>query len=295
MNTQVKLIRRSKRTGRPRRGFVLLMSVLLIALAGMILTALARHGLLVAGETCSAQVDLQRRWGTLFLSRVLLSDPERLVARYVESDAERRRALPLNESVELGKTLFRVTLDDESRKLNINRLRAVVGPGRATETLRRFGGGAAVHLKPLAGGVLGMRPFDSWGHLLEIEPTDDARRQWRQIRNLADSITCWGSAKVNIHRCRSDVLRLIGTLAAGPITADRIVALRRDHPDLSASELFSKLGVNQRKVALLDGWLADESDCYSLWIFAGGPNGMLDYYVRENRGSDAYKRKHFRW
>ena len=43
-------------------------------------------------------------------------------------------------------------------------------------------------------------------------------------------MTCWGSAKVNLRRCDDEVLRTVGTLAAGPVTANRLVALRENEP-----------------------------------------------------------------
>ena len=55
------------------------MSLVLIVLVGILLVGLARHSLLIAAETREAKSDLQRRWGTVFLSRALLSDPEPLV------------------------------------------------------------------------------------------------------------------------------------------------------------------------------------------------------------------------
>ena len=278
------------------QGFVLLMSLVLIALVGILLVGLARHSLLMAAETHEAKGDLQRRWGTLFLSRVLLSDPEVLISRRLDAPEAQRLQLPICESLPLGELTFRVTLDDESRKLNINRLRDSTGTQQVLETVHRFAGGAArVELRPVHATTLGVREFDSWGQVLQLSPSDNAQRQFDQLQQLSQGMTCWGSAKVNVHRGADEVLRSVGALAAGPITANRLVALRENDPQLGRDELLTKLALNGRKLALLKGWLSDDSDCYSLWILAGERRASLDLLVRENAGSESHTVKHFRW
>ncbi|MHB8974541.1 MAG: hypothetical protein ACYC3X_22660 [Pirellulaceae bacterium] len=290
------------RSGRRRherpapQGFVLLMSLVLIALVGILLVGLARHSLLMAAETHEAKGDLQRRWGTLFLSRVLLSDPEVLISRRLDAPESQRLQLPLCESLPLGELTFRVTLDDESRKLNLNRLRDSTGTQQVLETVHRFAGGATrVELRPVHATALGAREFDSWGQVLQLSPSDNAQPQFDQLQQLSQGMTCWGSAKVNVHRCADEVLRSVGALAAGPITANRLVALRENDPRLGRDELLTKLALNGRKLALLKGWLSDDSDCYSLWILAGERRASLDLLVRENAGSESHTVKHFRW
>lgn len=279
-----------------RQGFVLLMSLVLIALVGILLVGLARQSLLMAAETREATGDLQRRWGTVFLSRALLCDPELLISRHLDVPEGQRRQLPIRESLQLGALTFRVTLDDESRKLNINRLRDSGGTQQVLETVQRFAGsGARVELRPVRATALGVREFDSWGQVLPLLASDDAQPQFDQLQQLSQGITCWGSAKVNVRRCGDEVLRSVGALAAGPITANRLVALRENDPRLGRDELLTKLALNGRKLAILKGWLSDDSDCYSLWILVGDRRASLDLFVRENAGSESPAVKHFQW
>ncbi|MHB8974215.1 MAG: hypothetical protein ACYC3X_27595 [Pirellulaceae bacterium] len=274
----------------------MLMSLVLIALVGILLVGLARHALLIAGETHAAKGDLQRRWGTIFLSRVLLSDPEILISQGDHGQEAQRLQLPVRQSLQLGELTFRVTLDDENRKLNINRLRDSGGTQQVLETLRRFAGSSTrVELRPLHTTALGVRKFDSWGQVVQLLASDDAERQFDQLQELSQGITCWGSAKVNVRRCGDEVLRSVGTLAAGPVTANRLVALRKNHAQLAKDELLTMLATSGRKLALLKGWLADDSDCYALWILSGERRTSLDLFVRENAGSESHTVKHFRW
>lgn len=288
-----------------RRGFILLMALVLIALVGLILVGLARHSLLLAAESQEARAELQRRWATVLLARTVLSDPETLISRHLATGHVADAAdvadvaevqLPISETMELGGITFQVTLDDENRKLNVNRLRAAAGTPKTLEVLHRLGGGGAqVDLKPAVGNRFGVQEFDSWGHVLRIPPTCDAHEQFQEIRPLAECITCWGSAKVNVHRCSQDILHRVGSVAAGPITANKLVALRDGEPDLDAEALITKLAIPRRKQALLKGWLSDRSDCYSLWILAGERRSSLDLYLRENSGSESYSIAHFQW
>ncbi len=281
---------------RHRPGFVLLMSLVLIALVGVMLSGLARRSLLIATETHEAKSDLQRRWAAVFLSKALLAEPEPLISRYLGAETTSRPLLPLRESLQLGELTFRVTLDDENRKLNINRLRATGGTREVLGTIHRFAGAEArVALKPLHASSLGVREFDSWGHVLEFSSTDDALRAFEQVEGISRGLTCWGDAKVNVRRSDDEVLCIIGTLAAGPVTANRLLALRNNNPQLNRDELLAKLAVSGRKLALLKGWLSDQSDCYSLWIVTGDRRTSLDFFVRENSGSESHTVRHFQW
>ncbi len=281
---------------RGRRGFVLLLSLMLIALVGILLVGLARHSLAIAMEGEEARIELQRRWGIVFLSRALLSDPELLLSRRLGANASQAARLPIAETLELGQLAFRVTLDDENRKLNINRLRVAGGTRQVLRTIRRFGGGkASVQLQPMRGSPLAVREFDSWGHVLNIAASSDAEHRYGQIEQLSHTMTCWGNAKINVRRCDNAVLLRAGTLAVDLTTATRLVALRENDPQLDTDALLAKLATNRRKQALLKGWLCDKSDCYSLWILTSGPCASLDQFVRENADSESQDLKHYRW
>lgn len=279
-----------------RRGFVLLMAVFLIALAGVLMVGIARHNLTVTAEAQEAVHDLQRRWGAILLARAIMADPEPLIVGCLAARESFEPVLPIRETVQLGGIGFQVILDDENRKLNINRLRVFSGPQQLVETLRQLGGaGAHIELRPVQDPVLGIRPFDSWGHVLKITPSDNVREILQQIEPFSAWATCWGNGQVNIRRCSDDVLHHLVTLAAGPITANRVIALRRSEPQLEVAQLLTSLAVEPRKRALLKGWLADDSHCYSLWILGGDERGSLDFYVGESSGSESTQIKSFQW
>lgn len=280
---------------RARRGFVLLMSLVLILLVGVLLVGLARHSLLLSTESQEAAADLQRRWGVVYLSRALLSDPAARIAAGRGDSPVRPQWLPICAVVRLGGLTFRITLDDENRKLNLNRLRSTGGTPQLLRLVHPFAGAARVELRPLPASPLGVRPFDSWGQVVDFVPADDASQHYDQLQALSRRMTCWGSAKVNLRHCDDEVLRTVGTLAAGPVAGHRLVALRDAAPALARDDLLAQLAVDTRQLALLQGWLSEESDCYSLWLVGADRPASVDFFVRENTGSDSYAVKHFQW
>ncbi len=294
--SKLRVVRNATRMRPRRRAFILLMSLILIMLVGIVLAGLARHALLVTSEAQLARDELQQRWGRHFLQRALMLRPEKLIARHSEQPVERREMpLPIVETIVLGDVTLHVVLDDENRKLNVNRLRAATGSQAAEQTIRRFAGNTPVDLKPVRISALGIQELDSWGHVLKLDPGLSQRQQFEQFRMATESITCWGNAKVNVHQCSDEVLHSVASIAAGPITANKLVALRESEPGMPLQDLLTKLAVNRRKLAILRGWLSEDSRCYSLWIFAEGEPDSLDLFVREETGSEAYSVRHFQW
>jgi hypothetical protein len=115
------------------------------------------------------------------------------------------------------------------------------------------------------------------------------------LEKLTRIATLWGSATVNTHRCDDEVLRYVGQLAAGPIVANRLVAVRNDNPRLATEEVLDRLTLQGRKLSLLRGWLSDTSDTYSLWIVASDRRTSLDLFVCRASGGDTNDARHFQW
>jgi hypothetical protein len=279
-----------------RRGFVLLMSLVLIALAGIMLTSLARHRLTLAVEANLAKYSLQQRWGTFFACRAMLNDPEQIIQRNLHTGLSASRQLPIVSGFQLGDVTFEIVLDDENRKLNVNRLYATTDTRKMLDVLHQFATqGEQIDLRPLEGTSLGVRAFDSWGHVLRLGSKVAPHEVYDQVAPLSQKVTCWGNAKVNLQRCDSDVLYQIGALAVGPITANQLVALHDDEPSLKTDQLLSRLEISRRKRAILQGWLSDDSTCHSLWIISGNRQSSCDFYVHEATGSDSAVVRQFRW
>ena len=126
---------------RRRRGFVLVMTLVLIAVAGMLLVGVARDSMMLALEALSAQRDLQQRWGAISCQETILRRAGQLFeaeARQLEKDGEFRMPQPASiaGSIMLGGIRFDIRLADEDAKLNLNTLHAFKGKQQAEQTVR---------------------------------------------------------------------------------------------------------------------------------------------------------------
>ena len=84
--------RRGRRSTR-RRGFVLLMVLVLIAIAAMILAGIARHSLGLALEASDARQSLQDRWATVSLERAVLGRVDKILTGHIAEKNLRGLAL----------------------------------------------------------------------------------------------------------------------------------------------------------------------------------------------------------
>ena len=74
-------------SSRRRGGFVLLMSLMLIVLAALLLAGLARHSLSVGSQSYETRQELQRRWGTMSLSRAVLYRADQVLNEHERTDS----------------------------------------------------------------------------------------------------------------------------------------------------------------------------------------------------------------
>ncbi len=223
------------------------MTLALIAMAGLVLVGLARYSLSISAEVARARNDVQGRWGTRTLSQCILPRAEEIceLATQVEGPARSQQtpAGPLLSTVRLGEMDFRIVLDDESRKVNVNRLYVAGGTEEVYEALKELG--ISTHLLSLApspGRVGNSRyqPFDSWGQVFALDkvPLEEPVAPW--LQSTTGDVTCWGDGRIHYARA-SERAPLVAARAAGPITATQLVAIRHRNPQLNLSEHLMSL------------------------------------------------------
>lgn len=265
------------RVERRRGGFVLVATLVLLLLAAMLLASLARQSLSVAAEADDAQQELQRRWGAFSLRVAVLTRPQEILTDFQSARAktaeEARQLYPLAATVRLGRLDFHLTLDDESRKLNINRLYLTGGTEVVREAMTELQQGArALRLRPHPDDPRksSLRPFESWGEVYALEELSDRHSPGEWIAANTHSVTCWGGGSIHYAVTSDQVLELMARRAVGPITASRLVDLRHRNPAQTLDKLLDQLAIRQQERDRLKGWLTDRSDCFSLWIDASG-------------------------
>jgi hypothetical protein len=229
-----------------RRGFALLMTLALLALAAVVLLDVTRRS---AGEAADALVvreQFAERWRRVGLVRALLPQAETLL----ETRSRQQGAMVVNASLdlELDGRAYRVTLGDEQAKLN---LVTMLGEGESIETLAA---GIAADLG------LDEQPLEFRADLRASLPADrgagsDTSAEervmiwsWAQVfREAAPqrlypvdpqataptaSLTLFGDGRLNIARCSTKVLR---SWLADEVTASQMEQLIGAWPDLQQS------------------------------------------------------------
>ena len=194
-----------RRTESKRRsGFTLLMALVLLTLAALLLAGLARYSLSMAVESGEACRQLQRRWGETSLCRAVLRRADRILAQRerlaVEQGQRIEECFPIHESVRLGTVEFHLQLDDENRKLNVNRLYAIGGQSEVSQALHQLGQRAAtVRLRPQRPETSRstIRTFESFGQIYALQRLRPEEHSARWLAANAQAVTCWGNGRVH--------------------------------------------------------------------------------------------------
>ena len=264
---------RVKRAGGGRGGFVLVTTLVLMLLAAMLLAGLARQSLSIAAAADDAQQQLQRRWGVFSLRMAILTHPQEILAEYQRAHAktpeEARQLYPLMATVRLG-----LALNDECRKLNVNRLYLTAGTDAVRQVMIELEQGARlVRLQPHPDDPRksSLRPFEGWGEVYALEELSSKLSLPEWIATNTGGVTCWGGGNIQYAVAGDQVLELVARRAVGPVVASRLIDLRHRNPKETLEKLLDQLAIRQSEKDGLRSWLTDRSDCFSLWIEAAGP------------------------
>jgi len=273
-------------------GYVLLMALVLILLAGVALAGLARRSLVRAVEVEGTLEDLQRRWAVTTCRATLLGRTEKLIDRAERgkakdgSPSETYLNSPMPE-LHIACTLagidYELVFTDEQTKLNLNEL--LDQEGRASlrsilvRLIERSGAGRStnVHLRPLTFGTgaarstTGLPPFGGYGQIF-----DDARPQdllgTEDHPGLAVAVTCWGDGRINLRRASPAVLEQVcGTCIEKDAIAALLAARDRD-PYRALSALLTEVDeIDDHQRTTLSQRLTDRSTCHGLWVIVRQP------------------------
>lgn len=258
-----------------RRGYVLVMALAMITLAGFLLAGVARSSLSAATEACDAREELQRRWGAISCQRVFLNQAPAIFQALDELSAGNAPGRPegrlMAGEITLGKMVFELRLADECAKANLNAAYARRGGAAAVKKLcREFAGGALpLELRPAATNQA--RGFDSWGQVFAADESAAPEAMPRLLAEATQRLTCWGSGKLNVRRAPDDVLRSVARLVVSQKAANDLVGVRRRNADGDLKKWLSAIDIAQQSRRKLAQVLSEDSNCYSLWITASTP------------------------
>ena len=263
------------KTDKKKRGFVLLITLLLVAVAGTSLAVLTRKSLREALSAKSAVASLQRRWGAISCEASLLPIVE---AALTDAQEKNNAVQPiLRYSLTLGGQPFELTLADEQAKVNVNTLVSHRGKRVAQDEIkalvRRQGSRVKVKLNPhntsLGSEVPGVPAMPLFGSFAQVFPNmspDELIDSGEALYSPVDQVTCWGDGRINFRRASSQAMAVVCSGVLAPQDIDQLISIRTQSPQIELTEAMSQLSLTEKKLEKAQALLADGSLCHSLWV-----------------------------
>lgn len=270
------------------RGFALLMTLVLVLLAGISLASVARKSASMAVEARQAADEMKRRWVVESMQATLLGNASALFEKFEmtdrdgdgEPDGRPRPIRRIDLKVELDGVSYRLRLTDESAKFNVNTLLNESGTADAQMRLRK---GMLQAIKPL-NEVISLAPLPAGptssgsgtvvmriGSYSQIFDEADPQRLLGTAQKPGPEsfVTCWSSGLVNVNRASDEVIELALSRKVEPPLVAELLRIRQEMPGLSLGNLLTKItksGDEQQEK--LRKYLTDQSDSFGLWIVA---------------------------
>jgi len=250
---------------RRRRGYVLLLTLLAIALSSLVLIGFAELSLNHAIESNMVQDDLQRKWGAVSIQRVGFDEARNILQPF---DTETETTYPIANSfttIELGGKTFEALLADESSKADINLILDLRSEQETESIVEELSNNSRLEVD--------IRPFENPRIAIE-----DDIECWAQVfRNRGEPVTpvetmastrfltCW-SPRLNYQTAPDDVLLQVVSVVAGPAAGNQMVSQREKSPELSPEEAIEQINLGSDSKAKLRQLLVKNSHSQSLWI-----------------------------
>ena len=252
-----------------RRGYALLVVLLLLSVAASAMTGMCLRSLKAAAAANDAADALQTRWGRVSCQATVLPQAEELL---VASETRLRRPVSsVWASVRLGSERFDILVSDEQAKLNLGALYTWSGPPEAERALSAAAARAGMFWKDLHPPVILLRPsetappFESFGEVFKaIEPKILCGNAAQP--GLGSDVTLWGDGRLNFRRSSADAADKIIAPVAGSGAAPKLMEARKRDPKLQLSDALDLLQLTREQHDILARRLCDTSGCHSLWI-----------------------------
>ncbi|MBX2851681.1 MAG: hypothetical protein KTR15_08055 [Phycisphaeraceae bacterium] len=316
------MIRLGKQPDPQHRGYALLVTLVMLALLGVILSGLARRSADTALQAREAEQSVRQHWAEMSCSYSLLStastraDDRLSVWQTAVKDGGHAifsEPIKRQEAFKLKLAGLEVwgRIDDEQAKLNLNeRLRTspnstvmpsavldeAISPSRTT--------GLRLTRQPFIE-TLGLQPLMSWPQVLPDYSPEDLlgidHPEWLQVSSgpqpIANRITLWGDGTLNIWTAEDPVIRKRLQDLVQSSTIETLLRLRAEEPSLSLGTLLE----NADERAGLNRVFIERSGCHGMWLAVrpvnhGETPPQWSFWVVDQGGDrEQGKLKAFRW
>jgi hypothetical protein len=289
-----------------RRGYVLLIVLLVLAIAGAVLAGVCRMSLERALFAERAQADLQRRWGVVTCQSVLLPKTEGALLAAGTPSSEARRDL------HLGGQLFSLVFGDEQAKANVNMLFRDGGLAGAERRVREVAAYSYLRIelrplpdvadfpgtraKPGAGARGGEaadpaelpRVFEAFGQVFVGARPADLVEAHGSATAVTATLTCWGDGSLSFRRASPEAVRAVCAAYVSSAEISRLLDLRAKDQTAESSDLLDRLKLSEKSRDALDQLIVDDSSCRSLWIISrSAERNWYDLAVSDESAGDS--------
>jgi hypothetical protein len=252
-----------------RTGYVLVLTLGLLALASISLASVARYSLASATSANTAAEELQRRWGLLSVRHVFTEQAVAVLDAAVPPEQVNTPPWPkpasLSTSFRLGGLTFSVLVSDEDAKANLNVL-AAWSPDKLAAISRRLSQGAGnLDLRALRPTQTG-RSYQSWGEVFDLANLSAEQRAATELIRSTRQITLWGSRQLNLRRASDEALREVASLALPIQKVGELVSLRKHWSGGEVGLLLAELDLRRPQLSAASRLFTNDSRNYSLWI-----------------------------
>jgi len=273
---------------RPRNsGVALIITLLVITIAGTALAAAAGRSCRTALEASEAMEDLQIRWGTLSCRDLAMSSAEWMLVSETQDNGSANSTT--RKSVTLGSITFDLVFSDEQAKANVNvlaqRRNAPDLAHAMTNIQLDLNRICPVNLKPARTDPKrpDQSPYLSFGQIFEAARPQDLISNDPLVESAGDRITCWSNGKVNFKRADRAVLREMLSRLLNEGQIDKLLKYRDKSPDCTLLEAISSIELSDRDemTGRIMNLLTDMSLCHGLWVIARGrTRSWFSFHVR---------------
>jgi len=264
-----------------RQGFVLPLTLMVIALTTVVMMGVARQSLRVAEQAIQAERDLQRRWGVISCQQTLLDRADWLLDEATwNSDHSSaspqvdplRDAGHLRSIFQLGSLEFDVFIADEDAKLNLNTAMSLQALPVVTEHLQRLTANENVPIQLAPERMPSADPsnqqflFSSWGQVFRQDKIPHAAEIPRKIASASAHLTCWGDGKLNLGRASESSIRAICGMADADRAVPRLLAARSQAKGFDFYQLTDESDLRGEEIKKLAAFITSQSNCFSMWV-----------------------------
>jgi hypothetical protein len=251
------------------RGYCLVLTVLLLAIASTLLLTTSRRTIRAAMNADQGARDLQREWGVRSIARELSGHAAEVLE---EVEKEKHHPIPTETiKLDLGKLSFEIRISDEDAKLHVATLLEQNTPEQAARQLRQCLSHSPLASRVALGPSQSLRPESgrqvSFGDVF-VSPTLQELTDRNRQPAVSDQLTCYGSGKLNLLRASDQTLRIALNDAIGALAVSRLMVLRQQDNLLSLPQMIDSLILSEAQQHQARQLLSMNSQSYSILILA---------------------------